>query len=151
MPLGFEFSETMSGTYTRAARPDQTGHIRFSGRARARDLRRHLKDGLVTFHGTLDMEGFADDVPFAGTVEIQILSKRLIRYDLSFVGNDGQPYRLVGQKDIRFGDFVTTMTHLQGTIGDAAGHEIARVTLRFDVQADLLPFLVSWKAGPHLA
>jgi len=145
--LGFEFTEVMSGTYTRAGQPGETGAIRFQGTARAADLIRHARDGMTTLDGTLDMEGFADDVPISGTIEIRPLVGKIIRYDFSFTGNDGNPYRFSGQKDIRFAEIVRTMTTLAGSITTPDGGEVARATLHFDVKADLVPFLVSWKAG----
>jgi hypothetical protein len=145
--LGFEFTEVMSGTYTRTGHPDQTGTIRFQGRARAADTVRHLRDGLVTLDGTFDMEGVADDVPIAGTIEIRPVLGKIIRYDFTFTGNDGQPYRFSGQKDVRFADIVRTMTTLVGAVTTANGDEVAKATLHFDVKAELLPFLVSWKAA----
>ena len=118
----------MSGTFTRPARPGETGQIRFAAKLQAADFLRHLKDGMAQLDGTLDMEGIADDVPISGTIEIRILLGKIIRYDFSFLGNDGAPYRLAGQKDIRFSDFLTTMTHLPATITDAKGEEVARAT-----------------------
>src|SRR5262249_5652684 len=100
---------------------------------------------MADLDGTLDMEGFADDVPTTGKIEIAILSKRIIRYELDFTANDGKPYRFAGQKNIRLGDLMNTMTTLDGGITDARGDEVARATVRFDLKADLLPFLVSWK------
>jgi hypothetical protein len=143
--LGFEFSETMTGTYTRAGHPAEGGEVRLRAVAKATSLLRHIRDGMVGLTGTLDMEGFADDVPVTGTIEIRPLTKKIIRYDFSFLGNDGNPYRFVGQKDVRVSDFVRTMTICQGTFMTAAGDEVARATLTFDVKGDLLPFLVSWK------
>jgi hypothetical protein len=149
MRLGFEFQEVMSGTYTMTGHPAEQGEMRIQARARAADLVRHLRDGMVTLEGTLDMEKIADDVPMSGSVEIRPLTKKIIRYDFSFTGNDGQPYRFAGQKDIRFSDLLTTMTTLVGTVTNGDGAEIAKATLHFDVRSDLLPFLVSWK--PQLA
>lgn len=149
MKVGFEFQEVMSGTYTRTGQPSQTGELRIQARARAGDAFKHIRDGMVDLEGTLDMEKVADEVPITGTMEIRPLTRKIIRYDFSFTGNDGQPYRFSGQKNIRFTDLATTMTTLNGAITDAAGGEIATATLHFDVKADLLPFLVSWK--PRLA
>jgi hypothetical protein len=145
MKLGFEFQEVMSGTYTRSGQPSRSGELRLQARARAADLLRHLADGMVELEGTLDMEELAEDVPIRGTIEIRPLLGRIIRYDFSFTGNDGQPYRFTGQKNIRLSALVATMTTLVGAIHDAQGREIARATMHFDVRADLLPFLVSWK------
>jgi hypothetical protein len=146
MRLGFEFQEVMSGTYTRTGQPAQSGEMRLEVRARAADALQHLRDGLVELEGTLDMTGLATDVPVSGTVEIRPFTRKIIRYDFSFTGDDGQPYRFTGQKDIRFADFLATITNLSGAvITDASGAEVARAALRFDLKADLLPFLVSWK------
>lgn len=147
--LGFEFQEVMSGTYTMTGHPGEQGAIRFQLRAQAKDGLRHMRDGLVDVTGTLDMERIADDVPVSGTIEIRPFTKRIIRYEISFTANDGQPYRFAGQKDVRFGNFMATMTTLPGTVTNGQGNEIAKATLHFDVKADLLPFLVSWK--PQLA
>jgi hypothetical protein len=143
--IGFEFQEIMSGSYTLTGKNDHTGEVRFQARAHAKSALAHLRDGMATLDGTIDMEHFADDVPFTGTIEIRPLLGKIIRYELSFVGNDGQPYRFAGQKDIQLGHFVATMTTLNGSFYDARGNEIARATLHFDVKADLLPFLVSFK------
>jgi len=143
--LGFEFEEVMSGTYTKSGHPDETGEIRFQGRARAEDLVQHIRDGMTRLEGTLDMERFADDVPITGSIEIRPFVGKIIRYDFTFTANDGNPYRFTGQKDIRFDAFADSMTHLAGAITDGAGNEVARANLTFDLKSDFLPFLVSWK------
>lgn len=144
MKLGFEFHEVMTGTYTRSGHPSSTGAIRLTARMRAASARQHLRDGMCTLEGTLDMEGVADDVPVSGTLDMRPFTRKVLAYDFSFTGNDGQPYRFVGQKDVKFTAFARTMSTLPGTVTDAAGKEFARATLHFDYQ-DLLPFLVSWK------
>jgi hypothetical protein len=147
--LGFEFQETMAGTYTLAGQAGPPRRVSFTVRAVAGDVLQHLRDGACELEGTFDMEGFADDVPCRGSLEIAPLTKRIIRYELAFAGNDGEPYRLAGQKDIKLSDLVHSMTTLDAAIHDGKGVEIARARVRFDLRADLLPFLVSWK--PQLA
>src|SRR5687767_9052497 len=90
---GFQFQEKMAGTYTLAGAADAPRRISFSALVRAPDALRHLRDGMAELEGTVDLEGFADDVPLRGTIEISPLRKRLIRYEFSFVANDGRPYR----------------------------------------------------------
>lgn len=143
--LGFEFKETMAGTYTRLGQQGEPAAIRIHARVHVPDAVQHVRDGMAELEGTLDMEQFADDVPIAGTLEIALLTKRMIRYDFTFLGNDGSPYRFTGQKNVRMADLLGTMTTLVGSITDSLGEEIARATLRFDLRADFLPFLVSWK------
>jgi hypothetical protein len=141
--LGFAFEEVMSGTYTLNGHPDQTGSIRFRGQARAEDVFHYLKNRTAALEGTLDMERFADDVPIRGSLEIRPILGKVIRYEFSFTGNDGHPYRFAGQKDVRLDDLPASMTTLNATIVDGQGYEVARANLHFDVKSDLLPFLVS--------
>jgi hypothetical protein len=148
LPLGFEFRETMTGTYSRTG-DTQARAIGFSLHAKADDTLQHLRDHEMRVEGTIEMEDFADEASCAGTLYISLLTERVIRYDLQFVGNDGRPYRLTGQKDVRLMDFAKTMTTLPARVLDATGQEIARLEVRFDVKADLLTFLASWK--PRLA
>ena len=142
---GFQFQETMTGTYTLAGAADLPRRIGFKTRVTAPDALRHLRDGMAELEGTLEMEGFADDVPLAGTIEISPLRKRLIRYEFSFVGNDGRPYRFVGQKDLKLLDPIGSFTNLPASLLDQAGKEIGQARVRFDLASDLLPMLVSFR------
>jgi hypothetical protein len=142
---GFEFQERMSGTYTLQGSSDAPRRISFQARVRAPDALRHLRNGMAELEGTVDLEGFADDVPMSGTLELRPLRKRLIRYEFSFVGNDGRPYRFAGQKDIRLADLVGSWTNLPAALYDQAGQEIGHAQVRFDVRSDLLPLLVSFR------
>jgi hypothetical protein len=143
--LGFEFRETMTGSYTLTGQPGVERPLRFSLRLQAEDALAYARDHVVRASGTLEMDGFADEVAVAGTLVLMPLVQRVIRYDLSFVGNDGLPYKLQGQKDIRFSDLLGSLTTLPAQILDAAGKTVAKAQLTFDVRADLLKFLASWK------
>ena len=142
---GFQFQETMSGTYTLTGAADAPRRVALKTQVTAPDAVRHLRDGMAELSGTLEMEGFADDVPLAGTIEISPLRKRLIRYEFSFVGNDGRPYRFAGQKDIRFLDLIGSLTNLPAALFDQAGKEIGQARVKFDLLSDLLPMLVSFR------
>jgi hypothetical protein len=143
--LGFEFRETMTGSYTLTGQPGVERPLRFSLRLQAEDALAYARDRVVRASGTLEMDGFADEVAVAGTLVLTPLVQRVIRYDLSFVGNDGLPYKLQGQKDIRFSDLLGSLTTLPAQILDASGKPVAKAQLTFDVRADLLKFLASWK------
>ena len=145
LPLGFEFKEEMAGTWTPpdggAERP-----IRFSLRASADDLARYLRDHTVTLRGTLEADGIAASAPAEGTMLIAPLTQGIIRYELAFTGDDGHPYRLQGQKNVKLTDFANTMTTLPASILKVeAGSEVGRAVLRFNLRDDLLSFLRSWK------
>ncbi len=143
--VGFEFRETMSGSYTLIGQPGVERPLRFSLRVHAEDALAHARDHVARASGTLEMDGFADEVAVAGTLVLTPLTKRVIRCELTFVANDGLPYKLQGQKDIRFSDLVGSLTTLPAQIVDAAGKPVAKAQVTFDVRADLLKFIASWK------
>jgi hypothetical protein len=142
---GFEFTETMAGTYQLTGKPEDSRRFSFTVTVHADDALRHMRDGMGKLTGTLEMEAFADEVPLEGTIEIAPVTKKIIRYEFAFVGNDGEPYRFAGQKDIRFRDLLGTWTTLPGAVYDGRGDEIARVRTRFDVKRDFLPWLATFK------
>ncbi len=141
---GFQFDETMAGTYARVDAPDQPSPLSFTVRAHSDSVLAALRTGTAYLRGTLRAEGLADDALAEGTIEISPGARR-IRYELSFPGNDGEPYRFEGQKRLRLPNLVRSMTELQGDIINSAGGVVATAELAFDVRADLLPFLASWR------
>jgi hypothetical protein len=142
---GFRFSETMSGTYALIDQPGDHRRFSFTVEARAESAARHLRDGRATLRGTLEADGFADGVPAEGTITILPLTRRTIGYELEFTGNDGQPYRFSGQKQLRLTALARSFTELPGTILDATGAPVATCLTRFDLRADLFQFLTSWR------
>ncbi len=143
--LGFEFRETMSGTYTLIGQPGNERAIRFTLHAVAEDALAYVRGATTPVSGTLEMADFADEVAVAGSLLIAPLSKRVIRYELGFVGNDGLPYKLIGQKDIRLSDLKGSFTTLPAEVLDGKGKPVAKAQVTFDLRADLVSFLTSWK------
>jgi len=142
---GFEFSETMTGRYALAAKPGPERRFVFRAHMRAPSLWSHLRDGGMELEGTLDMDGFADHAPIRGHLTMLPWTKKLIRYEFAFTGNDGKRYRFVGQKNIKFTKLRKTFTTLPGSVLDANGHEVAHATTYFDVDSDLQRFMRSWR------
>jgi hypothetical protein len=138
---GFEFRETMAGSYIRdgAERP-----LRFTLRAHTGSLRHYLRDRSVTLEGHVDAEGLANHAVLAGTMILDPILGRRIRYEFGFTGDDGQPYRFVGQKDVRLADLVGSMTTLPGEIVDESGARFATALVRFD-RRQLPAFLGSFR------
>lgn len=145
MKLGFQFRETMAGTFHMLAAPLDERAISFTIGARVEGLRRFLKDKIANIEGEVHAEGFADRRPLRGTLALKLLDERRLTYDFTFTGNDDLAYRLRGQKDVTLLALADSMTVLPASLYDADGHEIGRATLRFDVRGDLLKFLKSWK------
>jgi hypothetical protein len=126
---GFQFEETMSGTWSRdgAERP-----MSFSVRVRQPSLLNYLRERTATLEGHVDAEGLAHHAVLAGTILIDPVLGRRIRYDFGFTGDDGKRYRFAGQKDVEFGRPVASMTTLPGEITDEAGDPFATALLYFD-------------------
>jgi hypothetical protein len=144
---GFRFRETMAGTWTRVGDGSPVERaISFTVTARAQSWLKHLRDHQTTLEGSLQMDGFASGRPIAGTLYINPLLERVIRYEFGFTGDDGKPYRFRGQKDVSLTDLVGSMTTLPATIADGDGKLVANALLKFDTNG-LPGFLASFRPG----
>jgi len=142
LPL-YGFTETMRGTWT----PEDGSGRRtmwFRAEADASDAIAYVKSGRVELGGKLHAEGLAEEVPTRGHMEVQPLSRR-IGYELEFRGDDGERYRFVGQKTLRFSRILKTMTLLPGEVLGADGRRIGTARLHFDLKNDLIPFLGTFR------
>jgi hypothetical protein len=128
---GFQFSERMSGTVTHEGRERS---FSFTCNAKAPSLWRHLRDHVTELDGHVDMEGFATRAPLSGTMVINPILGRHIKYEFRFTGDDGKAYRFSGQKDVSPLRPVGSMTTLPGAITDENGAEIASGVVRFDLR-----------------
>ncbi|HLL25408.1 MAG TPA: hypothetical protein VK427_24900, partial [Kofleriaceae bacterium] len=100
--MGFSFAETMAGTFEIDAQPGVRHPLRFEVTAHADSARRHFTDGKARLKGTIYAPPLATAADADGVITIRPIGERIIRYELAFVGDDGKPYELVGQKDIRW-------------------------------------------------
>jgi hypothetical protein len=141
---GFRFIETQAGSYAPTDRPGEQRRMVFSVEARADSALTHLRTGEARLRGTLEMEGFAEEVPVEGSLTV-VPAERAIRYELRFTGDDGQPYRWVGRKDIKLDDLRGSLTTIAAVLYDVRGRAVASATTQFDLRADLLQFLASWR------
>jgi hypothetical protein len=145
MKTGFAFDETMAGTMERVDRPGEKQPFSFTVQVRAPSLWRHLKDGKAEMTGVVEAPGLAAYAEAHGEMTLRPLVARIIRYQLTFRGDDGRRYRFAGQKDIRWLDPLRTWTTLPGEITDEDGRLVARCDTRFDYRADWLQFAASWR------
>jgi hypothetical protein len=141
---GFQFTETMSGTFTLSAGDGAERPMLFTCQARASNLWRHLADRRAELDGHVDMEGFATRRPLQGHIVIDPILGGRIAYDFQFDGDDGKPYRFSGQKDVSPFRPWGSMTTLPGAILDERGAEVARAHLRFEAH-DLPGLLGSFR------
>jgi hypothetical protein len=145
MALGFQFRETMTGTYHLIDAPLDERAITFTIGAKVDGLRKFVKDKLATIEGEIDAERLAEKRPIRGTLGLKLLDERRLPYEFTFTGDDGRDYKFRGQKDFTVIAITDSMTVLPASLYDAAGGEIGRATLRFDLEHDLGTFLRSWK------
>lgn len=143
--MGFEFAETMSGTIELDAAPGKKHPFKFEIRAHAASTRSHLRDGKAQIQGVITAPPIAASADADGTIVIRPLGKRIIRYELSFLGDDGKRYEMVGQKDISWRRPVATFTTLPAEILDEDHRRVATCLTRFDYRNDLWSFLKSFR------
>lgn len=143
--MGFEFAETMSGTVEWDADPGKKHPFKFQIRAHAPSTREHLANGRANVHGTISAPPKAHDAEVEGTIVIRPLGEKIIRYELSFVGDDGKRYEMVGQKDISWRRPVESLTTLPAEILDDQHRRVATCLTRFDYRNDLWTFLRSFR------
>ena len=78
-------------------------------------------------------------------ITIRPLGQRIIRYELSFVGDDGKTYELVGQKDIRWLAPLRTFTHLPAEILDEEHRRVGTCQTTFDLKHEWWRFVRSFR------
>jgi hypothetical protein len=144
MAVGFEFSETMSGSYHTLDRPADELPMSITVRAAVHDVKKFLLDPTAEISGEVDAEGLADHKALRGTLEINPLLRRRLVYDFRFADNDGADCRFHGEKEIEASRLVSTMTTLPGTIF-RDDKEVGRAILRFHMRADLLKMIRSFR------
>ncbi len=144
--MGFEFSVTMAGTIEWDAIPGVRHPFRFEVTAHAESTRKHLGDGKAALRGVVHAPPVADGVDAEGTITIRPLGQRIIRYGLTFIGDDGKQYELVGQQDIRWRSPLRTFTDLPAEILDEEHRRVATCRTAFDARNDVWGFLRSFRA-----
>lgn len=142
---GFEFRETMSGSFHLVASPDDERPMSFTIRARAGSLLSFLRRPVVEIEGEVDAEGFADHRHLRGTLGLDMFRTGTLPYTFRFTGNDGAAYSFVGKKTVSPAELARSMTVLPGDIEDESGRPVARALLRFDLRSDLMRFLSSFR------
>lgn len=131
--MGFEFAETMAGTVTWDSEPKVSYPFKFEITAHAESTRVHLKDGKVVVRGVVTAPPRADGADCEGTMTIRPIGQKIIRYELAFVGDDGKPYEIVGQKDIRYAKLLHSWTHLPLDILDEDHRRVGVAATTFDL------------------
>jgi|SRR5687768_4519837 len=145
--MGFEFAETMSGTIEWDAEPGKKHPFKFEITAHAPSTRTHFRDGRANIRGVISAPPKAASADAEGTIVIRPIGQRIIRYELSFLADDGKRYEMVGQKDIRLTALRETLTTLPAEILDENHRRVATCLTRFDTRKDLWSFLRSFRTA----
>lgn len=132
--MGFEFSETMAGTAAWDSEPGTRSPFRFDITVHADSTRDHLATGLASIQGTVYAPPKTRAGPAEGTIEIRVFGKKIIRYQLGFLADDGERYELVGQKDISYLHPFRSFTVLPAEILDGQRRRVATCETRFDLR-----------------
>lgn len=143
--MGFSFAETMAGTVEWDREPGKQHPFSFEISVHAESTRDHLRNGLAQIRGVVHAPPVASAADAEGTITIRPVGQRIIRYELSFSGDDGKRYEVVGQKDIRYRHLLETWTTLPLEILDEEHRRVATCLTRFDVRRQGLSFLKSFR------
>ncbi|MCC6556413.1 MAG: hypothetical protein IT372_25920 [Polyangiaceae bacterium] len=143
--IGFEFRETMAGSFHLDRDPADERPMSFTIRARAPRLRDFFRRPEVEIEGEIDAEGFADHRRLEGRLGLDVARTRTLPYAFHFTANDGLRYSFEGKKTLHAGDLVESMTVLPGRILETSGAPVGEALLRFDLRSDLLRFLRSFR------
>jgi dihydroflavonol-4-reductase len=132
--MNVSFEERLQGTMWGAGEDEGT----LSLDLRAKTSAALLRSCTFELEGTIRAGALVAEADAVGVLR---LGARTWDYELSFVGRDGKPYRLLGQKRVRIFDLASSLTDLRGDVFDARGRSVATFELRFDLAKDLGPLL----------
>ena len=102
-----------------------------------------LEKKTLSLSGVIDIARIATDRPHDGAVLVHWGKEQRIRYELTFMGDDGDEYRIVGQKDFMFIAPVRSLTTLPFTLYRGAYEEIGDGVVSLDPRTELWPTLKS--------
>ncbi len=153
--LGFHLTETMSGTheFVNNAGPEGEHRMKFVvtwGTKHLSNWLNPLSSGFMSnyLEGRIWVGGLVQDAPCHGTLDLRYFKDATLCYTIFFKGDDGTPYRYVGEKvNLRPWNLHRTHTTCYGTITDLdSNKEISRSILYF--RLDTAPsFLASFRLG----
>lgn len=142
---GFEFRETMAGSFHFVSEPHNERPMSFTVRARSRSMLQFLRRPVVDLEGEVDAPPLASHRMLRGTLDMNVLRTGTLPYLFHFQGDDGRSYVFEGKKTYSLSEALESMTVLPGVIKDESDKEIAQALLRFDVRSDLFRFLKSFR------
>lgn len=141
LPFGIKQSETLTGAFRFVEEPDKERSASFDAQFAVVDWAAMAKAGTTKLTGKFTCEGFVNDAPFEGTLDIDPLRRRKLIYDFTFKDAAGAEIHFEGEKRIDFLNIPKTMTTLYCRLSRKE-KVIATGVMHFDIR-DLPAFLAS--------
>jgi hypothetical protein len=149
MGLGFELSESMTGTYHRFDDPLTDHVIRVTLRLGVNGMRRFARERRIQAEGVIVAVGLAENGgagrSVRGTVTWKLIDENRVPYALTFEGDDAATYHLRGQRDFFFHNVVLSLTTMAASLYDAEDREIGRAILHFEPRIELPALFKSFR------
>ena len=145
MGLGFELSESMTGSFHRFDDPLSDRVVRITLRLGVDGLGRFARERRIDAEGVIVAEGLAENGgsgrTVRGTITWKLLDENRVPYALTFEGDDGKTYHLRGQRDFFVYNAIGSLTTMGASLYDESDREIGRATLHFEPRMEI-PALV---------
>lgn len=149
--IGFKINEMMTGSHTFAngSFKGEEMPLKFSLTWGNKSLLKFLNPASKEFlesnaSGFITVGGLADNASCAGLLKLMYFTKRKIRYELDFNGDDGRAYKYVGEK-INIWPWNIHRTHFTcyGTITDVETGKIISSSVVYFPFKEIAGFILS--------
>ena len=149
MGLGFELSESMTGSFHRFADPLSDHVLRITLRLGVDGLRRFARERRIDADGVIMAEGLAENGgshrAVHGTITWKLLDQNRVHYALTFQGDDEKTYHLRGQRDFFVYNAIGSLTTMSASLYDDGDREIGRATLSFEPRMEIPALVKSFR------
>jgi len=149
--IGFTMDETMTGTHAFSDGSYEGRQLPLSffltwGSSNLTEFLNPFSPGFFTStaNGFITVGGLADKADCTGKLELMYFSKRKIRYELDFTGDNSKAYKYVGEK-LNLWPWNLHKTHFTcyGTITDIEAGKIISSSIVYFPYRQLIDFLMS--------
>jgi hypothetical protein len=129
--FGVQFSNRLNGAFRLHSEEGNDHPARLELTGRVPNLLQALLAARVTIQGIISLEGFADDKPLTG--ELEIIPLRGMRLQLQFADNQGRPCSLDTSKEFDIGDAFKGKAKLVAAVRGEGGEQLGSVHLEVDL------------------
>lgn len=129
--LGFRFAEHFTGQFYRLTAPLESMDASLEIEIVCFDLLDFVRTRTAVLRGTFSAGTFATSQHVEGEVRLRFATEGKAGYSFWFLGNDGQRYRLLGEKDAHVSRGTASFTELPMSVFDDRGRELGRIDFGF--------------------